>query len=139
MRMRLVVDTNVFVEARFAKKRKGAPQRLVHDCLEGALTLVYTNKIWAEVDRVLKGTAVSDEFFGKVYRAFSKGEELTDTLDLKICDDPSDDIFFECAVSGNVPYIITRDNHLRILDGYKGIKVRTTSDFYQENVGLKRA
>lgn len=136
--MRIVVDTNVFVEARFDRKKDEAAWRIIRECLEGRLKLVYTNTMTEEAMRVLEGVGASDDLRGKVYRAFAQGEELSDVARHAVCADPTDNVFIECAVAGKVPYIISRDKALRNLDGYEGIKVRTASEFYQENSDLRR-
>ena len=46
-----------------------------------------------------------------------------------IIDDPSDNIFVECAVDGKADYIITGDHHLLSLGNYKDIQIVTAKDF----------
>ncbi|MCH8318634.1 MAG: putative toxin-antitoxin system toxin component, PIN family [Bacteroidetes bacterium] len=46
-----------------------------------------------------------------------------------IIDDPSDNIFVECAVDGKADYIITGDHHLLSLGNYKGIQIIKAKDF----------
>jgi putative PIN family toxin of toxin-antitoxin system len=133
---KVVVDTNVFVVARF--KKEGASFRLIHDCIVGAVRALYTSKIKAETERVLEGTAASQTFMDRVDAFYYTATEVEDTIDLKVCEDPSDDMFFECAVAGCADYIISEDKHIRKLDGYGGIAVRNASEFYRENNIPKR-
>jgi predicted nucleic acid-binding protein len=59
-------------------------------------------------------------------------------VDLNVCEDPADNMFVECAVSGGADYIISEDRHLRALEGYNGIRVRSAAEFYQESGIPKR-
>jgi len=44
-------------------------------------------------------------------------------------EDPSDNIFLECALKGKADYIISRDKHLLQLKQYKTIKIIPFSEF----------
>jgi len=46
-----------------------------------------------------------------------------------IKDDPSDNIILECALDGDVDYIISRDKHLLRLEEFKGIRILTPEEF----------
>ena len=48
-----------------------------------------------------------------------------------VYDDPDDDKFIECAVSGNADYIISGDQHLLQLKEYSGIKILNASEFLE--------
>ena len=130
--MKVVVDTNVYVEARFDKKKKRASRRLIDECSRGIIPLVYTADIAEEVLRVLRGSKTSDAFLAKAHHTFSHGKELSDVAQLYLCSDSDDNKFIDCAVAGAASYLITRDAALRALDTTNGIKVRTASEFYQE-------
>ncbi len=40
-----------------------------------------------------------------------------------IKDDPSDNMYLECAIEGEADFIISGDKHLKDLKSYKGIKI----------------
>ena len=44
-------------------------------------------------------------------------------------DDPTDNIFIETAVAGNVDYIVSQDNHLLKLKEFRGIQIITPDEF----------
>lgn len=46
-----------------------------------------------------------------------------------IMDDPDDDKFIHCAVSGNADYIVSGDGHLLNLGRYGTVKIVSVSDF----------
>ncbi len=129
--VRLVVDTNVFVEARFNHGKAVANLRLIQELVDGTLILVYSPEIKEEAERVLKEMHTPDYLSDKVCQAFLNGENVSNPRPLNTCpEDPSDNKFLDCAVSAQVPYIISKDRHLKDLDGYAGIKVLTADEFY---------
>jgi len=48
--------------------------------------------------------------------------------DIKICRDPKDNMFLECAENAKADYIVSGDNDLLLLKQYKNIKIIRTSD-----------
>ncbi len=43
--------------------------------------------------------------------------------------DPTDNVFFECALDGKADYIISGDKHLLDLGLYKGIQILKAKEF----------
>lgn len=43
--------------------------------------------------------------------------------------DPDDDKFMDCAAAGSAEYLVTRDEHLPALDGYRGLKILPPAEF----------
>ena len=55
-------------------------------------------------------------------------------------ENPEDDKFIECAVDGKADYVMSGDNHLLKIGGYKGIRiasVRPQSLKFSKNKGLQ--
>jgi predicted nucleic acid-binding protein len=46
-----------------------------------------------------------------------------------ISDDPTDNIFFECAIDSNADYIISGDKHILDFGKYKNIQIVKPKDF----------
>ena len=46
-----------------------------------------------------------------------------------VCDDPDDDKFIACAISGRAKYIVSGDKHLLKESGYEGLKIVTPRQF----------
>lgn len=44
-------------------------------------------------------------------------------------DDPDDNKILECAIAGNVDYLVTQDRHLLKLKEFEGINILTPHDF----------
>ena len=53
-----------------------------------------------------------------------------------ICRDSDDDKILECAILGDVDFIISGDNDLLSLKIFQGIPIITPSDYINKNVGL---
>ena len=52
-----------------------------------------------------------------------------------VLDDPSDDIFLECAVGGGADCIVSGDKHLLGMSAYSGIPIVKPRDFVQRFLG----
>lgn len=53
-------------------------------------------------------------------------------LKTQVCEDRDDDKFIACALSGEVEVIVSGDNHLPALNGFKGIKIIKPKSFFKE-------
>lgn len=49
-----------------------------------------------------------------------------------ICDDPDDDIFIYCAISGNSRCIVSGDKELKRVSGYSGIEIISPRMFVEK-------
>lgn len=134
--MRVVVDTNVFVAARF--KKRGASKRMMDDCIDRTIEALYVPRMKEEAVRVLTKVGASESFMERLARFYDSAVLVEDPVYLKVCEDPDDNIFVRCAVSGAARYIISSDAHLRALDGFEGVLVRSPVEFYLENNIPKR-
>jgi uncharacterized protein len=127
---RIVLDTNVTISALFWK---GYP-RVIYDLVEdGKAILLWSRNIEAELIRVLsysKFGLTSSEMFPIVNHLRSHAYFVEERTRIEIIkDDPTDNIFIECAIDGNADYIISGDHHLVNLQGYKLIKIISAKDF----------
>jgi putative PIN family toxin of toxin-antitoxin system len=129
---RAVLDTNVLISSIFWR---GKPNTVVR------------RGINQDYDMVLSAP-VLDELTGKLENKFDVPQEKTATLatlllshadivdvttDLAVVeDDPDDDKIIECAVDGNVAYIVSGDEHLKDLEQYNGIDILSPTDFLNE-------
>lgn len=120
--IKVVPDTNIIISAIFWK---GNEYRLIRKGLKGQCVLILSLPIIEETVKKLK-----EKFdFPK-----EKTKSLVDLLlyfchivepqtSLKVVEDPPDNKIIETAVEGNADYIVSGDNHLLKLGGYKGIKI----------------
>jgi putative PIN family toxin of toxin-antitoxin system len=127
---RIVFDTNVTVSAFFWR---GYP-RIVYDLVkQGKVTLLSSIKIEAEFIRVLaypRFGLTPAEIFPIVnnLRKYLHFIEAKSKLDV-VKEDPTDNIFLECALDGKANYIISGDHHLLNIGNYKGIQIIPAKDF----------
>jgi len=127
---RVVPDTNVTISATFWR---GHPRRVFEPARQGRVTLLWSAPIEAELIRVLsypKFGLVATELLPIVsdirrivepVEATSKGEVVRD--------DPTDNVFLECALDGAADYIVSGDRHLLALGEYQGVRIATARDF----------
>jgi hypothetical protein len=54
---------------------------------------------------------------------------------LRVCEDSDDDKFIEAAVALDAEYVITGDQHLKILKKYAGIAIVSPRQFIEEHGG----
>ena len=127
---RIVLDTNITISALFWK---GYP-RAVYDLVkEGKVTLLSSAKIEEEFIRVLaypKFGLTSAEILPIVnsLRKYAHFVEVKSKVDV-VKEDPTDNIFLECALDGKADYIISGDRHLLNIGSHKGIQIMRAKDF----------
>ncbi len=133
--MRIVVDTNIVI-SRYLSPH-GTPAQLIQQWEEGAFTLLVSEPILEEYQEVLayerlrKLHQLSDDEIEQVivhFRSFAEMVTVEGTLQV-IHEDPDDDKFLECAVSGGAGYIVSGDRHLLDLKEYEGIVTLDPASF----------
>ncbi|MGB9714986.1 MAG: putative toxin-antitoxin system toxin component, PIN family [Thermodesulfovibrionales bacterium] len=127
---RIVLDTNVTISAFFWK---GYPRTILELAKSGKLAILYNTKIEAEFIRVLaysKFGLTPAEILPIVntLRKFVHFVEVKSKINI-VKDDPTDNIFLECALDGKADYIISGDHHLLDIGIFEGIKIIKAKDF----------
>ena len=106
--MRIILDTNVIVSAFLSYN--GIPAKILNLFLDGYVTLVYDNLIFAEYVYVLskdKFKIDKDKAGDILDSIYKKGEYgIANTLNIKF-EDESDKKFYELFKTVNVDYLIT--------------------------------
>ncbi len=51
---------------------------------------------------------------------------------IKVCRDPDDDKFLECAKDSRAFYIVSGDKDLLVIKQYENIQIITAKDFYEQ-------
>ena len=128
--MQIILDTNVFVSGIFFS---GPPYQILKAWRNGTLTLVISDEIFQEYQRVGK-------LLGKQFPMI----DLQPILDLvrtraQICpvkclpeavtDDPDDDKFVACAIASKSKIIVSGDKHLLKVNGFREIKIIKPREF----------
>jgi len=134
--LRAVLDTNVIVSSVLSKK--GAPFLLIQAWHESRFTLITSESIVKEVQRVLSKQPLKDTFFitderirrlAKTLRQdaiFATGNANAHGA---IPDDPSDEMFLAAAINARAKIIVSGDKHLLNLKTFQGIDIMTPRQF----------
>lgn len=137
MPVKAVIDTSVMVSVAFAKE--GLARELRNMIADEAFTLVASEKIMAELYRVLH--------YPRILKQFTPSEDdISEFIDMvmekavitqgryavdKIIDDPSDDMFLACAMEAEADCIVSRDPHIRNLKQFRGIEIIDVTTFVE--------
>jgi putative PIN family toxin of toxin-antitoxin system len=128
--VRIILDTNVFVSGVFFS---GSPYRILKAWRDGILTLVISEEIFEEYQRV--GEMLGEQF---------PMVDLKPILDLvrtraqiypvkclpeSVADDPDDDKFLACALASKSKIIVSGDKHLLKVNGFREIKIVRPREF----------
>jgi uncharacterized protein len=129
----LVLDTNVFISGVFFT---GPPFKILQAWRDRELELVVSPDILLEYQRV--GEALAVKYSGvditpmlQLVLRYGKLYE-TKPLPKPLCDDPTDDKFFECALASRCKLIVSGDKHLLRVSGYRNIQVLRPRAFVDE-------
>ena len=130
--MRVVVDTNVFITSLL--NTEGNPRKVIDLWRFEKITLCLSKKILVEYFAVLGRFGMSEEPEGEeLVQLFQKRYNqvfLTSVPTiLAISEDPTDNMFIECAVAADAKYIISGDRHLLNLKVFKGIGILPPTEF----------
>jgi len=131
--MKIILDTNVFISGIFFS---GPPSQILHAWQKKDFQIVLSEQILSEYKRV------TDEISYKyphidiapIIELVTIHGQLIDTkgIEISICEDPDDDKFIECAITGKCEIIVSGDKHLLKLAGYKGIKILRPHEFVEQ-------
>ncbi|MBR2214332.1 MAG: putative toxin-antitoxin system toxin component, PIN family [Selenomonadaceae bacterium] len=128
--MRVVLDTNVVISGTFFG---GLPRKILDAAMDARFSVCGNQYIVAEykdtADEMIRrkkghiNTQLLQSFLNEIYMA-----EPVSTV--RICRDPDDDKFINCAIDANAIYIVSGDNDLLTIGQYAGIDIITVRDFF---------
>lgn len=136
--MRIVLDTNVIIAGFFWR---GAAKDIFVSIESGEHELCLTQNIFGEVNRVLR----YPKFESHIRRAGVSPKDLLKGLlahalmfeDANIVNvvvqDPSDDMFINCALTSGAKRIISGDEHLLRIGSFRGIRIVKPAVFLREH------
>jgi putative PIN family toxin of toxin-antitoxin system len=135
----VTLDTNVLISGTFWT---GNSFRILDAVDRKEITLILSEEILAEYRRIEKSSEIMDKIARKnlilsktAKRAVQDATIVNPLLNFDvITDDPSDNKILECAVAGDVDYIISNDWHLLRLKEFRGIRIVTPEEFVKNNV-----
>lgn len=132
--MRITADTNVLVSATFWA---GDSFKIIEMAEKGDIELVLSKDIIEEFTRVLNSREIQDKVRNKRLEMSHTVQQLIAMAFIvepkerikAVKDDPDDDKILECAITGKVNFIVSRDNHLLKLKMFLGIPIVTPEEF----------
>jgi putative PIN family toxin of toxin-antitoxin system len=132
--MKIVMDTNVLLMA----IPKNSPYRKIFDDLiSGVYELIITNEILTEYLEILehKTNHIVASNIGEflINSSFVRKIEVYYKWHL-IEQDPDDNKFVDCAIAGNVKFIVSNDTHFKALHdiNFPAVEVVNIDDFLLE-------
>ncbi len=130
--MRILIDTNILISGLFFN---GLPKKLLSELDEEKFHICVNDKIFEEYtkkinQKILKPKYSLDKELRKKF--FSNLQSFEIVSDLKICRDPDDDKFINCAIDAKAIYIVSGDNDLLTIKNFAGIEIVTAREFYQK-------
>lgn len=128
---RVVIDTNVFISGLLGSRTSRQFIQLVR---EKKIGIVISPELLNELIQVASQPKFKEVISPPAVKTLSeliKSRALfvSPTRRIKICRHPADNRILECAVSGNVEFIITNDKDLLSLNPYKDITIITPWEY----------
>ena len=128
--MRIILDTNVLISGIFFS---GPPFQILEAWRDGRFQLVISDEILAEYRRVSEILAAQFPAvdLAPILGLVAREADIIQApkLSERVCHDPDDDKFLACALAGNTGVIVSGDQHLIQVSGYRGIEVFRPRDF----------
>ena len=130
--MRILIDTNILISGLYFH---GLPKKLLREidlekfniCVNEEIISEYTDKI---DNKFSKSKYILDKDLRE--KIFSSFKNFNKVSDLKICRDPDDDKFINCAIDAKAIYIVSGDNDLLTIKNFAGIEIVTAREFYDK-------
>lgn len=130
MKLKVVIDTNVFVSGIFFS---GPPSRILKAWQDDRIQIVASEDIISEYKRVIDTLSV--KFGGinidPIFELLLFEAELVPSYSFEkpVCEDPDDDKFMACAIAAKSKYIISGDKHLLNIGSYLNTSIVTPRYF----------
>ncbi|MDD5731440.1 MAG: putative toxin-antitoxin system toxin component, PIN family [Patescibacteria group bacterium] len=137
--MKVVLDTNVIMSGLLWKGNA----KVLFDLIEkGGIEICLTPKILDEIKRVLEYPKIKNQLekakidLNDVVFLLMQFSELYQDIDIDmvnvVSDDPTDNVFLNCALASGSKYIISGDKHLLKIKGFQNIEILTINDFLKK-------
>ena len=130
--MKILIDTNILISGLFFH---GLPSQLLKEidfekfkvCINKEILDEYEKQIYRKIinPKYKLNQDLNEKFFRNLQSFEMKSA-------LKICRDPKDDKFINCAIDAKAIYIVSGDNDLLTIKNFAGIEIVTARDFYDK-------
>lgn len=133
--IKTVLDTNVVISS--AISSDGNPAKIFEMLLLGQIKNYTSEEIIREIQDVIERERIKEKlnpadktFIIENFKKFSE-KIIPNVTCNEIQEDSDDNKFLECALTANVSYIVSGDEHLLRLKEFKGIKILSPAGFVQ--------
>ena len=129
--MKILIDTNILISALFFGK---FPKEFLNEVLVKNFEICINDKILDEYEATIHKKILKKKILDEVlYEKFLQDVRFFESVsDLKICRDPDDDKFINCAIDAKAIYIVSGDNDLLTIKNFAGIEIVTAREFYDK-------
>jgi len=121
---KLVVDTNVLLSSFISI---GPPRVILNRIRDRLDLLCISPPILEEYLTVLQRAGIAEDLITSLFSLFQDPDHVILVFPSRrveiIREDPSDDMFLECAIEARADYVISGDRHLRRLKSFQGIEI----------------
>ena len=127
--MRILIDTNILISGLFFG---GIPRKILSE-LDENFSICVNEKIVAEYNAQIDKKISNPKYhLNEVLREkfFNSVQSFEMISDIKICRDPDDDKFINCAIDAKAIYIVSGDKDLLTIREYNDIQILTAREFF---------
>jgi putative PIN family toxin of toxin-antitoxin system len=134
----VVLDSNVFISAFVFG---GNPRLIVQLAEKGAYTLIVSQAIQSETERILldKFSWARDRVEQACAPLWQVAATAAPRTVINAARDDDDNRILECAVDAHAAVIVTGDQDLLHLHPFRGIRIVTPADFLRRKMWVARA
>ena len=128
--MIVVIDTNVWISGLQFAKRRGTPTLALEKAMSEDV-IATCDEIDAEIVRVLteKFSWEPDRAISALQVILAHGIRVKVRGTVKVCRDPGDDMFLDCAAVAKADLLVAGDKDLLTLGAYRGTRIITPSEY----------
>lgn len=127
---KLVADTNVILSSFIST---GPPRLIVNRIRDRLDLLCVSPPILDEYLVVLQRAGLSADLLASLFSLFQDPDRILLAFPFRhlnvIPDDPSDNMFIECAVEAGADYLISGDQHLKRLKSFQDIQIVSPREY----------
>ena len=132
-RLRVVLDTNVFVSAFLSRNPTSPTQELIQRWLNDEFTLLICDALVDEVIEKVAEREIDPEHIIGLVQLLDRLAERVDVpieaVPRVVQADPDDDVILACASLGCADYLVTYDPHFDLLGEVQGLKITKALPF----------
>lgn len=135
--LRVVLDTQVLLRGAVAKT-DSLSAKIYDAWLSDRFSLLISDTILTEIQAVFQRPEVLDKLRFTPVEARAviqllkrRAHLITPHAQIRLCRDPADDKFLECAVTGAASYLVTADDDILSLGEIQGIPIINIPTFWR--------